>query len=54
MAKKTIQFPAKLTPTKEEGGRYFFTDVEEDFPFPDLIGVQTESYKWFLEHGIGE
>ncbi len=54
MAKKTIQFPAKLTPTKEENGRYFFTDVEEDFPFPDLIGVQTESYKWFLEKGIGE
>ena len=55
MAKKTIQFPAKLTPTKESAdGRYFFTDVEEDFPFPDLIGVQTESYKWFLDHGIGE
>ncbi|MCF7812451.1 DNA-directed RNA polymerase subunit beta [Candidatus Gracilibacteria bacterium] len=54
MAKKTLQFPAKLTPTKEEEGRYFFSDVEKDFPFPDLIAVQTQSYNWFLEKGIKE
>ncbi|MCF7830957.1 DNA-directed RNA polymerase subunit beta [Candidatus Gracilibacteria bacterium] len=54
MTKKTLQFPAQLTPTKEEGGRYFFTDVEQDFPFPDLIEVQTRSYNWFLEKGIKE
>ncbi len=48
------KFPAKLTPTKEEGGRYYFTDVTEDFPFPDLIQVQTSSYEWFLKNGIQE
>ncbi|MCF7917883.1 DNA-directed RNA polymerase subunit beta [Candidatus Gracilibacteria bacterium] len=54
MAKKTLNFPAKLHPTKEENGRYFFTEVEQDFPFPDLIGVQTNSYQWFLDKGIRE
>jgi DNA-directed RNA polymerase subunit beta len=54
MAKKTLRFPAKLTPTKEKDDRYFFTEVTKDFPFPDLIGVQTDSYKWFLEKGIKE
>ncbi len=54
MTRKAFQFPAVLTPTKEDNGRYFFTDIEEDFPFPNLIEVQTKSYQWFLDHGIEE
>jgi len=54
MTRKALQFPATLTPTREDNGRYFFTDIEEDFPFPDLIEVQTRSYNWFLENGIKE
>jgi len=54
MVKRTLQFPAKLVPTKEIGGRYYFTDVEKDFPFPDLIEIQTKSYQWFLDKGIKE
>ncbi|MCF7905782.1 DNA-directed RNA polymerase subunit beta [Candidatus Gracilibacteria bacterium] len=54
MTHKALQFPAVLTPTREDNGRYFFTDIEEDFPFPDLIEVQTRSYNWFLENGIKE
>ncbi|MDH3324350.1 MAG: DNA-directed RNA polymerase subunit beta [Candidatus Peregrinibacteria bacterium] len=51
---KKINFPAKLVPTKEENGRYFFTETGKDFPFPDLIEVQTRSYNWFLKRGIKE
>ena len=54
MAKKTLNFPAKLKPTLEKSGRYFFSDISEAFPFPDLTEVQTRSYKWFLEQGIDE
>ena len=54
MVAKSIKFPAKLTPTHEEKGRYFFTEVSKEFPFPDLIEVQTKSYHWFLEKGIQE
>lgn len=51
MAKKTLNFPAHLAPTKERNGRYFFTD-EVDFPFPNLIEIQTKSYHWFLDQGV--
>ncbi len=54
MAQKNLRFPAKLTPTKENNGRFFFTDIEKDFPFPDLIEVQTRSYNWFLSEGLQE
>ncbi len=54
MPRKNFHFPPTLTPTKEEDGRYFFTDVEKDFPFPDLVEVQTRSYQWFLDEGIKE
>ncbi len=50
--KKSIKFPPSLKPTKEAGGRYFFTDAQKEFPFPNLIEVQTRSYHWFLEEGI--
>ncbi len=54
MVKSTLRFPSKLTPTKEENGRYFFSDVTKDFPFPSLIDVQINSYHWFLDEGIKE
>jgi len=54
MVQKKFNFPPKLKPTKQKEGRYFFTDVTDDFPFPDFIEIQTRSYKWFLEHGIQE
>ena len=53
--KKTFKFPAQLKPTKEENGRYFFTaDVGSDFPFPNLIEVQLNSYNWFIKDGLQE
>lgn len=55
MASSKITFPATLTPVKEKDGRYFFTpDLGEDFPFPNLIEVQTRSYNWFIQKGIQE
>jgi DNA-directed RNA polymerase subunit beta len=54
MAKKTLNFPATLKPTLEKSGRYFFSDISEPFPFPDLTEIQTRSYQWFLEKGIDE
>jgi len=52
---KKITFPAKLTPRKEVDGRYFFTpDLGSSFPFPNLIEVQLNSYKWFVTEGIQE
>lgn len=54
-AVKKLNFPATLTPTKKEGNRYFFTtDISGEFPFPDLIQVQTNSFNWFLGEGIQE
>ncbi len=53
--KKTFNFPAALKPTKEENGRYFFTpEVGADFPFPNLIEVQLNSYNWFVKNGLQE
>jgi len=54
MAKKTFNFPAKLKPTMEKAGRYFFSEVGKSFPFPNLTEVQTKSYKWFMEAGLKE
>ena len=34
--------------------RRFFVDNDNQFEFPNLIEVQTDSYKWFLEEGIRE
>ncbi|MEK9166874.1 MAG: DNA-directed RNA polymerase subunit beta [Patescibacteria group bacterium] len=41
---------ANLEPLK----RRFFVDNDNQFEFPNLIEVQTDSYKWFLEEGIRE
>lgn len=52
---KSIKFPPQLEPTKQENGRYFFTkDPGSEFPFPNLVEVQHNSYKWFIEDGIKE
>jgi len=34
--------------------RKVFTDIKEAVALPDLIEVQKDSYKWFLEHGLVE
>ncbi|CAB4830406.1 MAG: DNA-directed RNA polymerase subunit beta [Actinobacteria bacterium] len=34
--------------------RYSFANLEEALEVPDLIAVQRESFKWFLQHGIAE
>lgn len=34
--------------------RRYFVDNDNQYEFPDLIEVQTDSYKWFLEEGIRE
>ncbi len=52
--KKKINFPVNLQPTKESNGRYFFTKVDQEFAFPNLIEVQLRSFDWFLTEGIKE
>ncbi|MDF2379297.1 MAG: DNA-directed RNA polymerase subunit beta [Candidatus Gracilibacteria bacterium] len=37
----------------DQAGRYFFTSADE-YPFPNLIEIQLDSYQWFLEEGIRE
>ncbi len=32
--------------------RRFFTDLRESMPMPDLIEVQKDSFKWFLDEGL--
>ena len=54
MANKDARFSDNLTPTKIKAGRYYFTEDKEGCPFPDLIEVQTKSYKWFLNDGLTE
>ncbi len=55
VAVQKFNFPAKLSPVKKEGERYFFTsDIGDGFEFPDLIQVQTNSYDWFLGEGLQE
>src|SRR5574344_1831072 len=34
--------------------RRYFTDFREAMPIPDLIELQKDSYKWFLEEGLAE
>jgi DNA-directed RNA polymerase subunit beta len=34
--------------------RKVFTALKEAMPLPDLIEVQKDSYKWFLDHGLSE
>ena len=34
--------------------RKSFAAVTEVMPMPDLIEIQTDSYKWFLQEGLAE
>jgi DNA-directed RNA polymerase subunit beta len=34
--------------------RYSFANIEEALPLPDLVAIQRESFKWFLEKGLKE
>ncbi len=34
--------------------RYSFANLTEALELPDLIAIQRESFRWFLEHGIAE
>ena len=43
----------KLATRADDNGRYYFTP-REDYPFPNLIEVQLNSYAWFLNEGIRE
>jgi DNA-directed RNA polymerase subunit beta len=43
----------ELTTLADENERYYFTP-RKDYPFPNLIEVQLDSYEWFLNEGIRE
>lgn len=43
-----------FVPTKIVDGRHFFTTEGRPFAYPDLLEVQTDSYRWFIEEGIRE
>jgi DNA-directed RNA polymerase subunit beta len=34
--------------------RYSFANIEEALPLPDLIAIQRESFRWFIEDGLKE
>ena len=34
--------------------RMSFGKIDEVWPMPNLIGIQTNSYKWFVEEGLKE
>ncbi len=34
--------------------RYSFSKIKEVLPMPNLIDMQKDSYKWFLEEGLRE
>src|SRR5262245_14279751 len=34
--------------------RYSFANIEEALDLPDLVAIQQESFKWFLERGLKE
>ena len=42
------------TVDKKIAERKFFTDFKEVMPLPDLIEIQKDSYRWFLEEGLTE
>ncbi|HEC21120.1 MAG TPA: hypothetical protein ENI70_01225, partial [Candidatus Peregrinibacteria bacterium] len=56
LKKKTIkldqQAGSKLS-AKDRVGRLFYTDIDR-LPLPNLIEVQLNSYRWFLEEGVKE
>ena len=34
--------------------RMSFAGSQFDYPLPNLVEIQTKSYKWFLEEGLRE
>ena len=42
--------PARSTPPE----RFSFANLEEVLPLPDLIAVQRDSFRWFLDRGLAE
>jgi DNA-directed RNA polymerase subunit beta len=34
--------------------RFSFANLDEVLPLPDLVAIQRDSFKWFLEHGLAE
>src|SRR5438874_11800619 len=34
--------------------RVSFANLDEVLPLPDLIAVQRDSFRWFLDHGLAE
>ncbi len=53
MPKTTTKVPSAL-PSTSPRERKFFVDQKWQIDLPDLIEIQTQSYKWFLEEGIRE
>lgn len=45
---------AVKAPSTDPIKRKFFVDNDNQFDMPNLIEVQTDSYKWFLDEGIRE
>jgi DNA-directed RNA polymerase subunit beta len=43
--------PARSAAARE---RYSFANLDEALPLPDLIAIQRESFRWFLEDGLQE
>jgi DNA-directed RNA polymerase subunit beta len=41
-------------PSRATRERYSFANLDEALPLPDLIAVQRESFRWFLEEGLAE
>ncbi len=35
-------------------GRFSFANLDEVVPLPDLVAIQRESFRWFLEKGLAE
>ena len=52
---KTLMEKNRIRPTKVGNGvRMSFSKQKEVLEMPNLIEVQTDSYKWFLEEGLNE
>ena len=50
MAEKPMVKPQKVG----KKVRMSFSKIDEPIPMPDLIEIQKESYKWFMEKGLAE
>ena len=50
MAEKPMVKPQKVG----KKVRMSFSKIDEPIPMPDLLEIQKESYKWFMEKGLAE